>query len=58
MSDSRISKKILSEIRGHDIWNLNVGSIGNLWKFAILVNCHSECSISEMKNLVCLTVYI
>ena len=39
MSDSRISKKILSEICGHDIWNVNSGSIGNLWKFAILESC-------------------
>ncbi len=34
MSDGRISEKILSEICGHNIQNLNVGSIGNLVRFA------------------------
>ena len=32
--DSWISKKILSEICRHDIWNLNVGSIRNFGMFA------------------------
>ena len=34
MSDSRISEKILSEVCGHDIGNLNAGSIENLGEFA------------------------
>ncbi|MBO7505389.1 hypothetical protein J6T66_04625 [bacterium] len=35
MSDSRISEKILSEVCGHGVWNLNVGSIENCGEFAI-----------------------
>ena len=48
MSDSRISKKILSEICGHDIGNLNVGSIGNLGEFAI----KSLPLVREVANIV------
>ena len=51
MSDSRISEKILSEVCGHDIWNLNAVSIGNFGEFAICWLCHSEASETKPKNL-------